>query len=214
VPRFRRLGIVIPAFNEALSIARIVKQVKRIGIPIIVDDGSIDGTGEIARNSGAEVITQLNSGYDAALNVGFLRADELDCNVVLTLDADGQHDPNNIIDFMNHINLGFDIVVGSRQKKQRVSEYIYSFFMNLKYGVNDPLSGMKAYRMDLYKRLGYFDSYSSVGTELLHFALAEGYRVKTIPIVVFDRKGKSRFGSIISSNFKIFRAMILGFCKF
>jgi hypothetical protein len=68
---------------------------------------------------------------------------------------------------------------------------------------------MKAYRTIIYKELGFFDSYGSVGTELMIFASKHHYRLDQVEIEIRDRAGKSRFGQAFWGNYKIIRAMIL-----
>ena len=66
---------------------------------------------------------------------------------------------------------------------------------------------MKAYRISVYKSLGHFDSYKSIGTELMMFAAKNGFNIEQVFIKVRERKGFSRFGQKISGNYKILRAM-------
>lgn len=211
-----RVGIVIPALNESATIAGIVIEVVKYGLPIVVDDGSTDKTAELAIQSGAFLIShEENQGYDAALNSGFDKAAELGTEIIITVDADGQHDPSLLQKFIDAIDSGADVVVGIRSHRQRFAEHLFAWYTGLRFGLKDPLCGMKAYRTNVYKALGHFDSYGSVGTELLLFAAKKGYRVGQIEFDVRDRSGESRFGQILSGNYKIIRAMILsiGFIK-
>lgn len=124
----------IPAFNEERTIAKVVigtmKYVNRV---VVVDDGSADMTGEIAQRLGAEVIRhEMNMGYGAAIKSLFTRARELKADVIVTLDADGQHDPSEIPLLTAPVLEGkADIVIGSR-------------FLNEK--GNGKNSGVPAYR--------------------------------------------------------------------
>lgn len=205
-----RVGIVIPAFNESATIVGIVEAVSRYGVPIVVDDGSIDSTGALALKSGAVVVVHKeNRGYDEALNSGFKKAAELGSEIIITVDADGQHDPLLIEKFIAEIDLGFDVVVGVRNKRQRFAEHLFAWYTGLSFGINDPLCGMKAYRMSVYAKLGYFDSYKSIGTELLIFAALDSCRIGQIKFNVQDRVDTSRFGKIFSGNFMIIRALAL-----
>lgn len=207
------VGIVIPALNESATIARIVEAVGKYGIPIVIDDGSIDKTAELAMQSGAVVVAhKTNLGYDAALNSGFKKAAELGTQIIITVDADGQHDPLLVKKFISAIDSGADIVVGVRSSRQRLAEHLFAWYMDLCFGIKDPLCGMKAYRADVYKALGHFDSYDSIGTEMVIFAAKRGLRVGQIPFDVLRRSGESRFGKVISSNYKIIRAMLLSIC--
>lgn len=204
-----RVGIVIPALNESATIKRIVESVGVHGYPIVVDDGSTDNTAELARHAGAIVVShEKNRGYDATLNSGFKKAAELGSNIIITIDADGQHDPSLIQQFIDAIDAGADIVVGVRNRRQRFAESLFAWYTRLRFGIKDPLCGMKAYRIDIYKALGHFDSYGSIGTELTIFAAMHGYSAEQIDFEVRERNGQSRFGKILSGNYKIIRAML------
>lgn len=204
-----RVGIVIPALNESATIAEIVEAAGMFGMPIVVDDGSTDNTAELALRNGAAVVShKMNCGYDAALNSGFKKAVELGCEAIITVDADGQHDPLLIQKFIDAIDAGADIVVGVRSHRQRFAERIYAWYTRSTFGIKDPLCGMKAYRACIYQALGHFDSYGSVGTELMFFAAMKNYRIGQVAFNVRERKGQSRFGQILSGNYKIFRAML------
>lgn len=209
-----RLGIVIPAHNEEHSIDSIVRKCRNYGIPIVVDDGSSDCTAKISKSEGAEVVShRINQGYDAALDSGFHRASELGCEFVVTIDADGQHNPELIEKYFASLDNGTDIVIGIRDKRQRLAEHIFAFLTEALYGISDPLCGLKGYRMSVYRALGHFDSYGSIGTELALFAVRSGYQFKQIPISVNERIDSPRFGRKLYANYKIFRALLLSFVK-
>jgi glycosyltransferase involved in cell wall biosynthesis len=209
-----RIGIVIPALNEESSIGIVIEKCRCWGIPIVVDDGSSDQTREVSRLAGAEVVSHsVNSGYDAALNSGFVQAAKLGCEFVVTIDADGQHDPELIGKIIALLNEGADVVVGIRDKRQRLAEHCFAWVTQVLYGMSDPLCGLKGYRMAVYDALGYFDSYNSIGTELALFSVRSGYRLEQIPIIVRERNGTPRFGRKLSANYKIFRALFLSQLK-
>lgn len=206
------LGIVVPALNEARTIANVVSLCKTYGVPIVIDDGSSDDTGAVAAAEGAQVVRHaVNKGYDAALESGFRKAAELGCVFVITIDADGQHDPLLLGKFCNLLDGGADIVVGNRNERARLAEYCFAFLTKILYGLDDPLCGLKGYRMSIYTALGHFDSYDSIGTELALFAVRNGFRMEQVPIIVHDRVGTPRFGRRLYANYKIFRAMFLSF---
>ena len=207
-----RIGLVIPALNEASSIEPVVAKAKAYGIPIVVDDGSTDDTANLARTAGATVVSHpVNLGYDKALDTGFKKAAELDCEVVITLDADGQHSPEIILQFINEIEKGYDLVVGKRPNFQRIGEAIFSLYSRARFRIYDPLCGMKAYRIKLYKQLGHFDSYESIGTELTIYAARNNFKVKQLDIPVLPREGTSKFGNQLKGNYKIIKALIKTF---
>lgn len=204
-----RIGIVIPALNESASIAEVVTAASRFGVPIVVNDASTDSTAELAARHGATVVSHESTrGYDGALNSGFRKAADIGCEAIVTVDADGQHDPSLIQRFLDALE-GADIVIGVRSRRQRLAEHLFAWYTSRRYGITDPLCGMKAYRTALFTALGHFDSYQSIGTELALFAARRGYRVTQVPFEVRERKGSPRFGRALSGNLKILRAMIL-----
>jgi glycosyltransferase involved in cell wall biosynthesis len=204
-----RVGIIIPTLNESKTIAQIVKSVLPYGIAIVVDDGSIDNSGKLAIAAGAEVVQHgENCGYDKAINSGFAHASSLGCEVAITIDGDGQHDTHLIEQFLSKIDNGVDIVIGIRSFQQRIAEYVFSYYSRFFFGINDPLCGMKAYKMKIYDQLGYFDSYNSFGTELAFFAVKNGFKLDQISFELKKREDSSRFTKLIDTNYRIFLAMI------
>jgi glycosyltransferase involved in cell wall biosynthesis len=205
-----RVGIVIPALNESATIEAVVSAVRVYGLPIVVDDGSVDNTSELAANAGAVVVSHSqNCGYDSALNSGFKKAAGLGVAIIITVDADGQHDPSLIQRFIDKMEAGADVVIGVRSQRQRFSEHLFAWYSNFRFGIKDPLCGMKAYRKIVYESLGHFDSYNSIGTELMIFAAINRFNICQVFVKVRDRNGQSRFGQMISGNYKIVSAMLL-----
>lgn len=199
---------MIPALNEAASIAAVVSNASAYGVPIVTDDGSTDKTGEVAMAAGATVVRHdVNRGYDQALNSGFARAHEMGCQFVVTMDADGQHDSTIVASFLTALEQGADVVVGVRDRRQRIAEHVFAWVASRKWGINDPLCGMKGYRMRVYEELGHFDSYNSIGTELAIYAAKKGMKIGQVPVKTRDRVGAPRFGTRISANRRIFAAL-------
>ena len=209
-----RIAIVMPALNEADSIGSVVEQATHYGLPIVVDDGSTDDTGKIARAAKAEVVRhERNYGYDRALESGFARAASLDCELVITMDADGQHNVDLLQHFVSELDRGAEVVIGVRNRRQRVSEHLFAWVANWLWGVSDPLCGMKGYRISVYRQLGHFDSYSSIGTELALYAARNGFRISQIPVLCRERIGTPRFGGSLLANWRILRSLILSFIR-
>ena len=203
--------MVIPAFNEAGAIGRVVLGARAFGMVVVADDASTDATASVARDNGAEVVTLAqNGGYDRALDAGARRARELGCSAFITMDADGQHDPALIPVFLERIRDGADVVVGVRDRFQRVSEYAFAMFGRVLWNIRDPMCGMKCYRMSVYDDLGHFDCYGSVGTELAIHAARAGRALANVPILTRPRAGASRFGAGWRANKRIFRALARG----
>jgi glycosyltransferase involved in cell wall biosynthesis len=176
----------------------------------VVDDGSTDATGSLARAAGAEVIRhEVNRGYDSALNSGFARAAQLGFEYTITVDADGQHNPAQLAEFVRLLDEGNDLAIGRRDKLQRFAETIFAFVGRMCWGVSDPLCGMKAYRTDLYRAAGCFDRVGSIGTELAIRSIVSGCRFTQIAIKTGDRVDAPRFGRSLSANLRIMRALSL-----
>ena len=204
-----RVGIIIPALNEERSIGVVVRRCRDYGTPIVVDDGSSDGTGATARREGAEVVRhEVNRGYDGALNSGFRKAADLGCEYAVTIDADGQHNPEILGKVLSLLET-CDVVLGVRNKRPRVAEHCFACLTRWMYGISDPLCGLKAYRIQVYRALGHFDSCGSIGTELALFAARKGLRIAQLPVMVGERADAPRFGRSLRANGKIFRAMFL-----
>ncbi|HTN31739.1 MAG TPA: glycosyltransferase family 2 protein [Pseudomonas sp.] len=203
------IALIIPAYNEAATIYAVVKSASRYGQPIVIDDCSTDATAELAERAGAVVVRHAsNRGYDGALNTGFAEADRREFESIITLDADGQHDPELLSRFIDGLDQGADLVLGVRDRFPRCAERIFALYTRRRYGVHDPLCGMKAYRRSVYQRLGHFDSYKSIGTELALFGVKNNFSFCEIAFVVRDRQDSPRFGRLLSANLRILRAMM------
>jgi glycosyltransferase involved in cell wall biosynthesis len=208
-----KIAIVIPALNEATTIGRVVDSVKEGHTVIVVNDCSTDDTAKLAEQAGAVVVNhEQNQGYDGALQSGFEKADELGMDIVVTFDADGQHDASILDQITGPLMRNqADIVIGERSETARFCEALFGFYTRIRFGVRDILCGLKGYRMSLYRHHGHFDSYGSVGTELALSALAGDARVAKVNVPVYSREDDPRFGQGLKANWKILRAMWHGF---
>lgn len=206
-----KVAIVIPAFNESQAIESVIKEISVYGTAIVVDDGSTDGTGKLAQIAGAILVTHKeNRGYDAALSSGLARAITEGFSVAITLDGDGQHDPSLINGVICEFEAGADLVVGVRDQFQRFSETLFARISTLLWGIFDPLCGMKGYRLSKLINLEGLSTYASIGTELTIRGARSGWDIRQVEILTRRRIGKSRFGSGLSANFKILKALFLG----
>jgi glycosyltransferase involved in cell wall biosynthesis len=107
---------IIPAYNEAKNITPVVTKARSFLPVLVVDDGSTDNTSDLAEAAGAEVLRHSsNQGKGAALRSGFLHTLDLGCEAVITLDADGQHDPFEIHKFLQiYTSRPVDLIIGQR----------------------------------------------------------------------------------------------------
>jgi glycosyltransferase involved in cell wall biosynthesis len=205
-----RVIAVIPAFNEAKTIAAVVAGVRaHVADVIVVDDRSTDGTAEEAKRAGAVVLRNAaNLGYDGSLNAGFAEAARRGADVFLTFDADGEHDPTDVPRLIAPIAAdSADIVAGQRPRLAGPAEKLFACYTRLRYGIADPLCGLKAYRRSVYDAVGQFDTVQSIGTELMIKGLHKKFRLALVPIALHHRADISRFyARRLRANLKILRA--------
>ena len=193
-----KVTIGIPAFNEEKNIAKIIVKLKKIYDEIIVcNDGSADLTGEIAENLGAIVINhKQNLGYGAGINSIIKKSKEIDTDILVTFDADGQHKVEDVIKVIEPIKNGdADLVIGSRflsKTKEKIPEYrkiginIITKVTNagLKKKITDSQSGFRAYSKDLISKLDISDMGMGISTEILIKTNSLGFRITEIPITI------------------------------
>ena len=206
-----KVALVIPAFNEHATIGEVVSTARDFGEPVVVDDGSTDDTGSIARSHGAVVVRhETNLGYDRALRSGILRALDDGADVIATLDADGQHDPNLVHAFIEPLVDGDSgLVLGVRSEIPRVTERLFNAFTRARFGVPDILCGLKAYRADVVRAHAAELDRATIGTGLALAALRSGARASLVPVAVRPRSGSSRFGTVLTANARIGKALFV-----
>lgn len=189
--------IGIPAYNEEKNIAKILVKLQNVANKIIVcNDGSTDLTGKIADKMGAIVINHpKNFGYGAAIKSLFSKACELDADVLITFDADGQHrieDINKVLEPIESNNA--DIVIGSRflDNNEKVPAY-RKFGINAitkmsnittKKKITDSQSGFRAYNKKALHDINPSDNGMGVSTEILIKADKKSLRVVEVPITI------------------------------
>jgi len=158
--------VIIPALNEEKNIAEVIHELNQMGYYniLVVDGNSSDRTVEIAKEFGANVVVQNGRGKGAALRQAF-NHDGLDGNVIVMMDADGSMSPKEIPLFIEALDLGADLVKGSRFLRYGYSEDMNlirrignSFFLSLVnwlYSANytDLCYGFAAFRKDAIKKL-------------------------------------------------------------
>jgi glycosyltransferase involved in cell wall biosynthesis len=194
-----RIIICIPAFNESKNIADIIKKTQKYATEVIVcDDGSSDNTSEVANKSGATVIRHSsNRGYGSAISTLFRTAREKDADVMVTIDSDGQHDPDKIPDLISPLTeQGIDIVIGSRfltlHEKDRIPAYrsfgiktITRLAQVASYGnLTDAQSGFRAYSKTALVKINLYEEGMAVSTEILLRAKEKSLQITEVPITV------------------------------
>ncbi len=192
-----KIVAAIPCFNEERHIGSVVLKTKKlVSNVVVIDDGSIDDTAEVAAEAGATVYQhRQNRGYGVAIRSALSKGREFEADVLVILDGDGQHDPRDIPKLVKPVLDGeADIVIGSRflggvNKPpffRRQGQRVLTAFTNLGSGqkVTDSQSGFRAYSAKALKELDLCESGMSVGSEM-QFAISKaGLRVTEVPIEV------------------------------
>ena len=204
-----RISVVLPAKNEAGAIGQTVKAIKqlnRVDEIIVVNDGSADDTKNIAEQAGAKVITHpYSKGNGAAIKTGARNATG---DIIVFMDADGQHNPNDIFLLIEKIEQGYDLVVGARQKGSQASMgrgIANKLYNNLAsymsdHQVEDLTSGFRAVRAEKFREFIYLlpNGFSYPTTSTMAFFRA-GYSVTYVPIHAAKRIGKSHIHPVKDS---------------
>ena len=193
--------IGIPAYNEEKNIAKIIINSKEFADQIIVcDDGSTDSTVAIAESLGAIVIKHpKNLGYGSAIHSIFLKAKEINADILVTDDADGQHRTQDITKVIEPIKKGdADLIIGSRflgVSEEKIPEYrkigikIITKVTNssLKNKITDSQSGFRAYSKKVISELNVSDMGMGISTEILIKSSSLGFRIAEVPIkILYD----------------------------
>jgi glycosyltransferase involved in cell wall biosynthesis len=195
------LSIILPCLNEAHSLKKLIPTLKQNHPEaeiIVVDDGSSDESASIAAQAGAQVISHPSSmGNGAAIKKGARAASG---DVLVFMDADGQHDPQDIEKLLAELARGHDMVVGARSADSQASfgrwcaNSFYNWLSSWMVGamIADLTSGFRAVKADKFKEFLYLlpNGFSYPTTITMTFFRA-GYSVGYIPIVAHTRIGKS-----------------------
>jgi len=189
-----KITIGIPAYNEEKNIAKIIVQLKKVADQILVcDDGSTDSTSEIAESLGAIVIKHpKNLGYGSAIRSIFLKSREINAEILVTIDADGQHKIEDVKKVTKPIVDGqADISIGSRfleegdnaPKYRKLGINIITKVTNssLSEKITDAQSGFRAYNKKVLQSLTPSDSGMGISTEILIKSSNLGLKIAEVP---------------------------------
>ncbi len=212
-----KASIIIPAFNEAPVIGQVIQAIKQATAAlrpeiVVVDDGSRDATAEVAQQAGAKVLThRLNRGLGASLGTGLAYAKLTGADLVVTLDADGQHDPADINRVIRPLlNYRADVVIGTRLKsitgRMPLDRLALNWFSNLitwlLFGVwtTDSQSGFRAFSKKAIKFLNLKTQRMEVSSEIFAEIRRHNLKFTEVPIKVIytdysRRKGQSNLNA-------------------
>lgn len=195
--------IVVPAYNAGATIARVAEEALRPGCPLlVVDDGSMDGTAEQVADLPVEVIRHpVNLGKGAALRTGFAWALDKGFSGIVTLDADGQHDPSAIPRLAAAaLEQEMDILIASRATQFDEMAGLRSWWnrfgvwcMRKKTGfeITDSQSGFRYYSAQLLETVNLTGSGYELEMEILMKAWRGGFRIGSLPVAARVADGRS-----------------------
>ncbi len=201
--------LVIPAFNEEPTLPRLIKAAKtHIHDIMVIDDGSTDATTLVAALAGAMVHRlKTNMGKGEALKTGFNYAIEQGYDRVLTMDGDGQHAPEDIVNFFPLLDQ-YDLILGNRMSEsrrvpllRRMANLTSSFIVSVLCGrrIQDSQTGFRAYNTDLLRRIKLQSSRYDLETEVIIKAARKGYRLGHTHIQTIYADEVSRFRNVKDS---------------
>ncbi len=217
--------VVIPAFNEATALGGVIERIRAVDarLPVVVvDDGSSDGTGAIARHAGAHVVRlPFNMGYGVALQTGYKYALREGYDCVVQLDGDGQHEPADIpvlIDVIARreaaVGLGSRFMGQSAYRQgaaRRFGMRVFSLLAFILTGVrfSDVTSGFQALSRDV---LGFFASewYPAdyPDADVLIMLERAGLRVKEVPVRMYPKNGGRSMHSGLRPIYYMFKMLL------
>lgn len=210
-----KIVIGIPAFNEGKKLEEIIKEIKKFADEIIVcNDGSTDSTGSIANKMGALVINhKKNLGYGAAIKSIFSKAKEIEADILVTFDGDGQHRSQDIQSVIKPIlDNSADIVIGSRfldnevemPKYRKLGIKTITNIANIcsEIKLTDSQSGFRAYNKKTLSEIHLIESGMGVSTEILIKANKKKLRIKEVPIKILYQ-GKTSTHNPISHGISV-----------
>lgn len=208
----QKVTAVIPCFNDGETLKPTLGDIKvLVDEVIVVDDGSVDNTSSIVKSAGHILIKhKSNWGYDKSLNDGFKLAVKRGAKIIVTLDADGEHNVSDLNKIIEPIKSGkADVVIGIRTRKSHLDQEIFAYFTKFLYGISDPLCGFKAYDAKVYNSVGFFDNVGSIGTQLAVKAAQKGFKIKNVSIKTRKRADRSRFYyNYFLGNLRVYRSLL------
>ncbi len=199
-----RACVVVPAFTEERRIGQVVEQIRRhVPLVIVVDDGSADGTATEAEDAGAIVLKhERNEGKGVALQTGFRRAMQEECEVVITMDADGQHNPEDIPKFLEaYQRTGIPVLLGNRMthleempRIRRWTNRVMSLIISrvMRQYVPDTQCGFRLFRRDVIPFLNVESHRFAAESEMLLHLADRGFRIDSVRVTVIYRDEQSK----------------------
>ena len=219
-----RVVVILPALNEEESLARVLEETRAVAPwadRLVVDDGSRDGTSDVARGCGVPVVRHpLNLGVGAALQTGFRWAYERDYEIAVQLDADGQHDPADLEAVVAPVRDGrCDVCIGSRYVAatgyrapavRRLGMMAFSGLVRLLLGqrITDTTSGFRAYGRAVMRVCRHEFPHDFPDAPLLIALARRGFRLHEVPVRMRERQAGESFYTLGKSLYYPYKNLL------
>jgi len=204
--KYDSLIILIPSFNELNNLKKFIKEIHKRYKVLIIDDCSSDNTSTwLKKNKINFIKNKKNIGYEQSLIKGLMILSKVKrVEKIITMDADGQHKIKHIKKFINvSNNKNPDLIIGSRKKKNRFIESIISKIFQMKYSLEDPLSGFKLYKREKLKEMKFDNFKKFFLVDLVLEFIKKKHKVISINIETDKRFDNPKVGDLIETNFKM-----------
>ena len=205
------VSVIIPALNEKDAIGKVLSHIPMMIADniIVADNGSTDGTAEIARDHGARVISEPVKGYGRACKAGLEHA--ADADIIVFMDGDNSDYPEEMYLLLEKIHEGYDLVIGSRElgvqqqgsmkfhqrSGNRMIVALIDYLWNYRY---TDLGPFRAIKSDALKKLGMTDDNYGWTVEMQVKALKQGLKICEVPVSYRKRIGRSKVSGTIAGS--------------
>lgn len=204
----KKVVIIIPAKNEYDNLLKLLPKLSHYKLNIIViNDGSCNKTKTLKNIIPNLKIKNFNNsiGYDNALKYGVLEAKKK-FKFAITMDADFEHDPKYIKFFIENFKKDFDLIIGERDRKNRISEIIFGYVFKKIFNLNDIFCGFRGIKLKELKEK-YFKK-KIFFSEIVYLIHKKNNKTLNLKIKSRKRVGNSKFGNSIFGNLKLFYQII------
>jgi len=189
--------VILPVLDEAEAIPRVLESMPEGFHAIVVDNGSTDGSGDIAAGMGAEVVTEPRRGFGSACHAGLFAAGD---DVICFMDCDGSLDPGHLPRLVAAHSAGADLVIGERMPEPgawpvhaRIANRVLALELRRRTGLRlRDLGPMRVMGRQALLGLGMLDRRSGWPLEMVLRAAASGWRIESLPVPLEGRSGKSK----------------------
>ena len=209
--KYDSLIILIPSFNELNNLKKFIKEIHKRYKVLIIDDCSSDNTSTwLKKNKINFIKNKKNIGYEQSLIKGLKILSKVKkVEKIITMDADGQHKVKYIKKFINvSNNKNADLIIGSRKKKNRFIESTISKIFQMKYSLEDPLSGFKLYKKEKLKKIKFDNFKKFFLVDLVLEFIKKKHKVISINIETNKRFDNPKVGDLMQTNFKMLSILV------